>query len=356
MLGRIGYLSEDRDMPEWMTVAQLRRYNRAFFPSWDETFANQLQDQFELDPQQRIKQLSRGQRARAGLLIALAHRPDLLILDEPSSGLDPVVRKDILSAIIRTVAEEGRTVLFSSHLLDEVERVADWVTFLHHGRVACAPLHDILHSHRRLVLRFEVSQSTRPDLPGILAYQGEGHEWTVLCNGGLEELRAAAVRAGGRVVEEETPSLDEIFLARAGAPRLSVVPDGIHLTSRTDRRSSHETCRGSSSPNRHNARLGILGLRLVLDRFGAAVGDVAAVPDLRRHIMARTRTFRLGELGDQFQFPLYWTSLIMLGPSVLSALGKPQHRYTLPAANFLIVSTLMACAWRRYSFSTPSSR
>lgn len=226
VLGRIGYLSEDRDMPEWMTVAQLRRYNRAFFPSWDETFANQLQDQFELDPQQRIKQLSRGQRARAGLLIALAHRPDLLILDEPSSGLDPVVRKDILSAIIRTVAEEGRTVLFSSHLLDEVERVADWVTFLHHGRVALnASLHDILHGHRRLVLRFEASQSVRPELPGILAYQGEGHEWTVLCNGGLEELRAAAARAGAKVVEEETPTLDEIFLARAKAPHgHSMVP------------------------------------------------------------------------------------------------------------------------------------
>jgi ABC-2 type transport system ATP-binding protein len=220
VLGRIGYLSEDRDMPEWMTVAQLQRYNRAFFPSWDETFAIQLQDQFELDPGQRIKQLSRGQRARAGLLIALAHRPDLLILDEPSSGLDPVVRKDILSAIIRTVAEEGRTVLFSSHLLDEVERVADWVTFLHHGRVALsAPLHEILSSHRRLVLRFEASQSTRPDLPGMLAYQGEGHEWTVLCNGGLEELRAAAARAGASVVDENTPSLDEIFLARARAPR-----------------------------------------------------------------------------------------------------------------------------------------
>ena len=227
VLGRIGYLSEDRDMPEWMTVAQLRRYNRAFFPSWDEAFANQLQDQFELDPRQRIKDLSRGQRARAGLLVALAHRPDLLILDEPSSGLDPVVRKDILSAIIRTVADEGRTVLFSSHLLNEVERVADWVTFLHHGQLALsAPLHDILIRHRRLVLRFETSQSARPDLPGILAYQGEGHEWTVLCNGGLEELRAAAVRVGGHVVEEETPTLEEIFLARAKAPRGSSI---VHL-------------------------------------------------------------------------------------------------------------------------------
>ncbi len=220
VLGRIGYLSEDRDLPDWMTVAQLMRYNQAFFPGWDETFASQLRDQFELDPKQQIKRLSRGQRARAGLLIALAHRPELLILDEPSSGLDPVVRNDILSAIIRTVADEGRTVLFSSHLLDEVERVADCVAILHKGRVALsAPLHEILHSHRRLVLRFETSQATRPDLPGMLSYQGEGREWTVVCNGGLEELRTAAARAGAQVVEEETPTLDEIFLARAKATR-----------------------------------------------------------------------------------------------------------------------------------------
>ncbi len=216
VLGRIGYLSEDRDLPDWMTVAQLMRYNQAFFPAWDERFANQLRAQFELDPKQEVKRLSRGQRARVGLLIALAHRPDLLILDEPSSGLDPVVRRDILSAIIRTVAEEGRTVLFSSHLLDEVERVADWVAIIHDGRVGLsAPLPEILQSHRRLVLRFTVPQPARPDLPGVISCQGEGREWTVLCNGGLEELRTAAASAGATVVDEDTPTLDEIFLARA---------------------------------------------------------------------------------------------------------------------------------------------
>jgi ABC-2 type transport system ATP-binding protein len=221
VLGRIGYLSEDRDLPDWMTVAQLMRYNQAFYPSWDERFADQLRDQFELDPQQQVKRLSRGQRARAGLLIALAHRPDLLILDEPSSGLDPVVRNDILSAIIRSVADEGRTVLFSSHLLDEVQRVADWVMLLNHGRIALSgPLHEILHSHKRLVLRFAAPQQARPDLPGILASQGEGREWTVLCNGGLDELRLAAARVGAEVLEEETPTLDEIFLARAKVPHV----------------------------------------------------------------------------------------------------------------------------------------
>src|SRR5207245_781172 len=83
-----------------------------------------------LDPTAKIKNLSKGQKARAGLLIALAHRPELLVLDEPSSGLDPIVRRDILGAVIRTIADEGRTVLFSSHLLEEVEQVADLVAMI----------------------------------------------------------------------------------------------------------------------------------------------------------------------------------------------------------------------------------
>ena len=93
-------------------------------------FAEELRTSFALDPAARVKHLSKGQRARAGLVLALAHRPELLVLDEPSSGLDPIVRRDILGAIIRTIADEGRTVLFSSHLLHEVERVADRVALI----------------------------------------------------------------------------------------------------------------------------------------------------------------------------------------------------------------------------------
>lgn len=149
VLSRIGYLSEERDLPGWMRVDELIRYSRAFYPAWDDAYAEQLQQQFALDPSATVANLSKGQKARVGLLVALAYRPELLLLDEPSSGLDPVVRRDILDAIIRTIADEGRTVLFSSHLLDEVERVADHVTMISHGQVVLsAPLATIKESHR----------------------------------------------------------------------------------------------------------------------------------------------------------------------------------------------------------------
>lgn len=215
VLGRIGYLSETRDLPPWMRVDEFLRFSKAYFPAWDPAYAEELQRTFDLDPRQSISSLSRGQTARLGLLSALAHRPPLLILDEPSSGLDSVVRRDILAAIIRTVADEGRTVLFSSHLLDEVERVADRVAMVHGGHmVLFDDLQQVLDRHRRLTLRYEAPRGTPPALPGMLSCEGNGREWTIVCNGQLEELRVAARDSGGEIVEEGQPSLDDIFVAR----------------------------------------------------------------------------------------------------------------------------------------------
>jgi ABC-2 type transport system ATP-binding protein len=149
VLSRVGYLSEENDLPGWMSVDEFLRYTRAFYPAWDDAYAEELRERFALDPAAKIGKLSKGQKARAGLLVALAYRPELLILDEPSSGLDPIVRRDILGAVMRMIADEGRTVLFSSHLLDEVEEVADHVTMMSHGRIVLsAALHEIKASHR----------------------------------------------------------------------------------------------------------------------------------------------------------------------------------------------------------------
>src|SRR5579872_4658228 len=214
-LGRIGYLSEDRDLPNWMRLGELLRYTQAFFPTWDETYAEELRDTFDLDPSAKVKQLSRGQRARAGLLAALAHRPELLVLDEPSSGLDPVVRRDILGAIIRTIADEGRTVFFSSHLLDEVERVADRVAIIHQGRLMLTQTMDeIKDTHRRVTLRFGEPVAQPPSLVGTLSCNGQGAEWTYVCSGESAQLRRAAEAIGATVVGDDALTLDEIFVSR----------------------------------------------------------------------------------------------------------------------------------------------
>ena len=148
VLSRIGYLSEENDLPGWMRVDELMRYTRAFHPGWDDAYAGELRTMFALDPAARIKTLSKGQKARAGLVVALAYRPELLVLDEPSSGLDPIVRRDILGAVLRTIADEGRTVLFSSHLLEEVEQVADHVTMIRQGKIVLSgPLEAVKEAH-----------------------------------------------------------------------------------------------------------------------------------------------------------------------------------------------------------------
>jgi len=222
VLSRVGYLSEEGDLPGWMRVDELMRYMRAFYSTWDEDYAQDLRKQFALDPAAKVKTLSKGQKARAGLLVALAYRPELLLLDEPSSGLDPIVRRDILGAIVRTIADEGRTVLFSSHLLDEVERISDRVAMLKGGHILfTGELDEIKQTHHRLTLRFGQNLTQPPAFNGILDCQGRGSEWSAVAFGRLDELMVAASSVGAEVVEHKILSLDDIFLARVGAPTAS---------------------------------------------------------------------------------------------------------------------------------------
>jgi ABC-2 type transport system ATP-binding protein len=220
-LSRIGYLSENRDLPDWMRIHQLISYTRAFYPNWDPDYAETLRRDFELDPNAFVKTLSRGQRARAGLLVALAHRPDLLILDEPSSGLDPVVRRDILGAIIRTIADEGRTVLFSSHLLDEVERVADRIAILHQGRIQlCAPMEQVRSGHKRVQLRLSSSVSHFPPGGIWIGGEGSGHDWSMVAEAEIDAIREAVSLLKAEILSIEPMSLDDIFVARTAGKAL----------------------------------------------------------------------------------------------------------------------------------------
>lgn len=214
VLGRIGYLSETRDMPKWMKVGEFIRFMEAFYPSWDETFAAELQDAFMLSSGTSVEHLSRGQAARLGLLVAVAHRPPLLVLDEPSSGLDAVVRHDILAEIIRTIANQGRTVFFSSHLLDEVQRVSDRVGVLRGGKISMeGSVDELLAGFRGFEVRFERGVDVWPWPELVSRSTGGPRLWNVVSSPeSLNTLRNRVGDLGGSIAEETPISLEDLFM------------------------------------------------------------------------------------------------------------------------------------------------
>lgn len=132
---RIGYLAEDQTMYGWMRVEEIVRFVAPFYSRWDHSLAEQYLKEFELPLAAKIKNLSKGQNVRLGLVLALSHRPELVVLDDPALGLDPIMRKQFNRDLITHLQGEGRTVFYSSHLLYEVEPVADVVAILDGGRV-----------------------------------------------------------------------------------------------------------------------------------------------------------------------------------------------------------------------------
>jgi ABC-2 type transport system ATP-binding protein len=198
-----------------MRIGELLRYTRAYHPNWDQVYAEQLLENFGLDRRKKFGDLSQGMRAQAGLVVAVAHRPELLVLDEPSSGLDVVVRQDILDAIVRTVIEDGRTVIFSSHLLDEVERMCDHVTVMHEGRVTVqGPIDEVRAMHRVTQVRYPKQLDSPPQIEGALSVAGDGRSWSIVHTSALEALSDSVGHAAGEVIESRTATLEEILIAR----------------------------------------------------------------------------------------------------------------------------------------------
>ena len=150
---RVGYLAEDQKMFGWMTVEQIVRFIAPFYDAWDDALADQYLNQFELPRQTKIRHLSKGQNVRLGLVLALAHRPEVVILDDPVLGLDPIMRKEFNRDLIAHLQGEGRTVLYSSHLLYEVEPVADAVGILHQGQIVRqGPTEELREQVKRLLV------------------------------------------------------------------------------------------------------------------------------------------------------------------------------------------------------------
>ncbi len=151
--GRVGYLAEDQQMYGWMRVEQLIRFIAPFYPTWDHDLAKRYLKQFDLPARTKIRNLSKGQNVRLGLLLALAHRPELVILDDPALGLDPIMRKEFNRDLITHLQSEGRTLFYSSHLLYEVEPIADTVAILHDGVIVKQEATEALRGQvKRIVL------------------------------------------------------------------------------------------------------------------------------------------------------------------------------------------------------------
>jgi ABC-2 type transport system ATP-binding protein len=213
---RVGYVPEEPFFYRWMTVAELVRFNAAFYPTWDHDLAESLLDTLELPLARRLGHLSRGMQAKAGLVLALSPRPDVLVLDDPTSGLDAVVRREFLEAMIATVQSEGATVFFSTHMLNELERIADRVAILHQGRLlACGPLEEIKRGTVKLRVVYPDVVPDSVPLESLVRMERGTHHLLLTVSGYTPDVAGLLRSCGAESIEVLDLSLEEIFVETA---------------------------------------------------------------------------------------------------------------------------------------------
>jgi ABC-2 type transport system ATP-binding protein len=219
---RVSLLAEESALYPWMTVEEILGFGAALHPRWDPGLAESMRKQLDLDPSARIKTLSRGTRAKVALVLAVACRPELLLLDDPTAGLDPLVRREVLEGILDAVPAEGGAVVYASHLVHDVERVADRVAIMDRGRIRLdASLEEIKARIRRATAVFDGDAPTAVALPGQIDAAAEGRVLRVVSEGANGDMEAALKALGAREVRFEVLPLEEILVAylRAGRAR-----------------------------------------------------------------------------------------------------------------------------------------
>lgn len=215
----IGFVSEDMRLYGMASLAWHMEFVRSMYPRWDQSYAETMLRRFDLKPQQKIKGLSHGQRVKAALLLALARRPRLLVLDEPTTGLDPVARQEVLGELMAVLADEERTILFSSHNTLDVEQISDQITFIDRGRIIASDDKEIfLDRWRRLRLVLS-PDAVLPTLPGIVQVGGSGHLPVVVTNKFEPAMLSACNDAGATVQAVDPMTLEEIFVANVHSRR-----------------------------------------------------------------------------------------------------------------------------------------
>ena len=209
----IGYVSEDMRLYGAATLAWHMNFIASIYPRWNQAYADALLGRFDLKPQQKIKGLSHGQRVKAALLLALAREPRLLLLDEPTTGLDPVARREVLAELMAVLTDEHRTILFSSHNTLDVEQISDRIAFIDRGRlIALEDKEDLLDRWRRIRLLVPPS-AVLPQLPGVVEIGGS-ERLPVLTTSQFDPAVVSLCEDRGTTVQSVDPmTLEEIFVA-----------------------------------------------------------------------------------------------------------------------------------------------
>jgi len=177
---RVGYVPETHHVHRWMRVREAIGFCRSMYESWNDETCRAMLDLFALDPDKRVKHLSKGMLAKLSLLLAVSHDPDLLVLDEPMAGLDPLAREEFLDGVLRTICDRGQTMLFSTHTLDDVQRLADTVGILYEGRLLVhRNIEELLAGTKRIQATLPDGCSPKFIPPGTFWQRVRGRQWLV---------------------------------------------------------------------------------------------------------------------------------------------------------------------------------
>jgi len=216
---RTGFVGDDKGLYDAMTVRGMVRHTASFYPKWNREMEERYLRRFELPAERGIKGLSRGMRTKLALLLAICRGADLLVLDEPTTGLDPAATEDVLKALVGHAAEHGTTVFFSSHQLGDVEQIADRVVIIDRGRAALTgSLDDLKQGYRRIQLVFDGEAPAYTfQTKGVERVKRSGRVMTVLSSAGIDGVLGEA-RALNPVSTDCTPvTLKDIFLDTVAA-------------------------------------------------------------------------------------------------------------------------------------------
>ena len=211
---RVGYLPEGHHVYGWMTVRECGKFQASFFPHWNQDIFETVITHFRLTPQMKGGQLSRGQRAGLCLAMTLAPEPELLVLDDPALGLDPVARRSLLQSMLHVTRQPDRAILFSSHLLSDVERVADRIVVLDGGTLrADCTVETFRDRLRHYVLRFSGTPPSAPGIPGLLESFRTDHELALTVANASADTDALLAALGPEPVEM---TLEDAFVSYVG--------------------------------------------------------------------------------------------------------------------------------------------